>query len=181
MIFVSNELLNPEVREQLRLPTTFVCFAILRGSLYKFKHTHLNVTHKKPVGNSAVYGAVYNLQDDFFHIRTLDAYHLCTKDALGRNHKKDFAHRVTEKVYPIMFKSIQDLDRLIYTEEDPIDVELYVANPNHPETIRRIKRTPGLAYRQYNGILAEPFIQQLEGIKHERRKIGKQRVFTKRR
>lgn len=159
---------------------TFVCFAIFKGSLYRFPHTSLNVAHRKPSGNKAVYGAIYDLKDDFFHIRTLDAYHLCTKDALGKNHKLDHAHRVHSKVYPIMFKSIEDLDRLIYKEEEPIDVQLYIANPNHPTTIKRVRRISGLNYRIYNGINARALSQQLEGIVHERTKIRK-RLFTKRR
>lgn len=159
---------------------TFVCFALIKGSLYSFPHTSLNVTHKKPFGNSVVYGAVYILHDDFFHIRTLDAYHLCTKEALGKNHKLDHAHRVQGQAFPIMFKSIEDLDRLIYNEESPIDVQLYIANPNHPTTTKRVKRTPGLTYRIYNGICEQAFIQQLEGIVHEQKHSrSTKRLFTK--
>lgn len=171
--------MHPDKQNELKLPLTFVCFAILRGSLYKFPHTSLNVTHKKPFGNSAVYGAVYILQDDYFHIRTLDAYHLCTKDALGDNHKLDHAHRLHVQVNPILFKTMEDLDRLIYDEMESIDVQAYVANPKHPTTNKRVRRNNGTNYRIYNGIVAQAFKQQHRGIAHEKHRAKSKRLFTK--
>lgn len=172
--------MEPNKRDDLKLPMTFVCFALLKGSLYRFPHTALNVTHKKPFGNSVVYGAVYIVHDAFFHIRTLDAYHLCTKDALGENHKFDHAHRVSGKVSPIMFKNLQELDRLIYVEDAPIDVQYYVANPKHPTTAERVRRRNGANYRIYHGIVPHAFQQQLEGIQNEKRNRRKsKKLFTK--
>jgi hypothetical protein len=145
---------------------TFVSVAIADGGLYQFPHTHLNVTHKKMKGNNVIYGAIYVLHDDNFHIRTLDSFYLCSLSTLRRNHSLDLAHRVKQYVRPITFTSIDELSRLLYEEGESLQAEMYVANPKHPTTTRRIKRTPGLKYRQTNGILWTPFLQQLKGIRH---------------
>jgi hypothetical protein len=160
--------LSPKTREQLRLPMTFVSFAITDGGLYKFPHTHLNVVHKKMKGNNVVYGALYVLHDDNFHIRTLDSYYLCSLSTLRCNHNLDLSHRIKQEVRPITFSSIDQFSRLLYKEHEPILAEMYVANPKHPKTTQRTKHVPGLYYRQTNGLLWASYLQQLRGIQHDR-------------
>lgn len=145
---------------------TFVSFAIADAGLYKYPHTYLNVTHKKMKGNSVVYGALYVLHDDGFHIRTLDGYYLSSLSTLRKNHDLDIAHRIKQHVRPITFSSVDELSRLLYKEHEQILAEMYVANPKHPETTKRTVKRKGFHYRQTNGILWKPFLEQLGELKH---------------
>lgn len=166
LVFVTNELLSPSKREQLKLPMEFICFAIADGRMYTYylKRGTFNVKGLRAYGNDKLYGAVYSLKDPYFHLRTLDAMHNCSKSALGRNHALDMEHRVLSKVNPILFDNLGELDRLKYRELEEISVEMYVGNLNHPKINSRIQQIEHNNFRVTNGIDAENFINQWRGI-----------------
>lgn len=116
----------------------FLCFAIADGRLYTHhkRRGTFNMRGMKEYGNSKIYGAVYSLKDPYFHLRTLDALHNCSKSSLGRNHDLDMEHRVQVNVNPILFDTINELDRLLYEELEDVTVEMYVGNPHHPKINR---------------------------------------------
>lgn len=143
---------------------TFISFAITKGQLYKFKPHTLSVIDKKEHGNIVVYGGIYLLHDDSFHIRSLDALHNCSLSSLGKNHLLDEAHRVKIQAVPIRFDTLDDLDRLKYEENESITAEMYVANTKHPKINQRTNIKRGIRYRIVSGIDKEPFKQQYTGV-----------------
>ena len=92
----------------------------------------------KPWGNQSVYGSIYLCKDFDFYSRSLDAYQVCSKALLGKNHIRDMHHRVCENIKLITFLS-PNLESLHYREGETIQAELYVGNKNHPKISRRFK------------------------------------------
>jgi hypothetical protein len=138
LLFIVNELLNPDLRRKMRLPMEFICFGIMPGKMYPHYHDYRarSVFIVKPTnklwGNDVVYGALMLCKDFDFYARILDAYHVCSLSTMRRNHKLDMHHRVNVKVTPIYFNSLDELSRLMYTEGDVISVQTYLGNPlNH--------------------------------------------------
>lgn len=166
LLFVTNKLIEPSYRDELKLPMEFVCFAILKGKMYTHKRDTFIIDWLWGDGNDVVYGAVYVLKDDYFHIRTVDALHNCTLSALGRNHPLDLQHRISANVKPIKFDSIDELVRLKYRELDPLRVEMYIGNRLNSTIQKRINRTQKINFRIKNGIQKEPYLAQCreEGI-----------------
>lgn len=160
MLFLANKLIEPAYRNELKLPLEFVCFAIQKGKMYTHKKDTFTVNWLWGDGNDVVYGAIYVLRDDFFHIRTVDAMHNCTLSALGYNHRLDLQHRVAIKVTPIAFNSIDELTTLRYRELEQIEVEMYIGNRHHPTILNRINRTQKSNYRVKNGIQRMPYLAQ---------------------
>ena len=115
-------------------------------------------------GNSVVYGAIYVLNDDYFHIRTLDGLYGCSKSIFGRNHQNDMTHRERAMVTPITFGSIDELNRLMYEELEPMEVEMYVGNKQHPTIKKRIERTQKFNYRIKNGVDEDAFLAEYRGL-----------------
>lgn len=147
----------------------FICFAIADGRMYthEFKTNTFVAQGLRKHGNNKVYGAVYVLQDDYYHIRTLDSHYLCSMSVLHRNHALDLSHRIESEVIPITFDSLQELDRLLYNELEPIKVEMYVANLNHPKIKKRIEQKKSRNYRVVNG-LDKNLIEQFRRVHSER-------------
>lgn len=163
LIFISNRMLNPEFRDNLKLPLHFVSFAVWKGHLYKnyiIKDTFM--MRSRFSTEDVVYGALYILDDADFYIRTIDSFMLCSKSILRRNHEKDHNHRITEEVTPIAFDTIEQLDRLMYRENEPVRATLYVGNPTHP-TISRLSKAKGRK-RIINGVNKEPLLKLIEEV-----------------
>ena len=160
LLFLSDNLIDPTNQKLANLPLDFVCFAHTDGKMY---HCNGNTVVAKDVGshgNSVVYGAVYALRDEYYHIRTLDALFNCSLSGLGRNHSLDVQHRRREVVTPIQFRSLDELSRLLYRELEPLEVDMYVANNTHPTIQKRITRTQKFNYRIKDGINKKSFLAQ---------------------
>lgn len=148
----------------------FVCFAITDGRMYTkyLKQGTFVVNGLRKHGNNKVYGAIYSLKDAYFHLRTLDALHNCSKSSLGRNHDLDMEHRVQAQANPILFSSLNELDRLLYKELESVTVEMYVGNLTHPTIKRRIEQREHNNFRVTNGINTESIIKQYRRVTNER-------------
>lgn len=112
-------------------------------------------------GNNVIYGCVYILKDDFFHFRTVDSFFNCSLSSLGRNHSLDINHRLQVEVTPISFDSIDEFERLMYKEMQPIRVEAYFGNLQHHTIQKRVNRTQKFNYRIKDGVFKQPFLKQL--------------------
>lgn len=140
LVFIANSLLDKTERESLRIPMQFVCFAHIKGKMYR--HYRNQGTFILPTEKSVVsYGAIFYMVDFDYYSRILDAYHSCSLSGLGRNHTRDLHHRIETDVTPIRFSSIEQLERLMYEETEPTHVHAYVGNPNHPKINNRLGRT----------------------------------------
>ena len=164
MIFLSNELINPEFLRKLNMPIRFINFALLRGSMFTFgKLTKsvfsvFNVLEKdrKLLGNRAVYGALFHLDHEEIYLHHLDAIHDCSFHLLKSNNVMDNHHRITTEISPIHFKTLDDLRRLKYYEGDSIKAWCYVGNLTKPRIKSRL-RIYHFNHRVTDGILPEAF------------------------
>lgn len=112
--------------------------------------------------DDVVYGALFLLSDADFYIQTIDSFMLCSRSILRKNHMKDQNHRITREVTPISFSSIDELDRLMYKENEKVNATLYVGNPIHP-IISRLSKARG--YRRItNGVNKEPLLKLIEEV-----------------
>lgn len=160
LLFLASKEIDPHIREDLRLPMDFVSFAIMKGKMFRFKREIYVADWVSGDGNYVVYGALYALSDDYFHIRTLDAMHTCSLSALGRNHDLDVRHRRKVKVNLIRFSSFDNLLKLKYDELDEFEVEAYIANIQHPTVQHLMSATQHYNFRVKSGILIEPYRAQ---------------------
>ena len=118
----------------------------------------LNVLRKQ-YSNNVVYGGLFHCPDIAFYLRLLDAYHACSMSTLRRNHIKDTHHRILTDVRPIVFSNLEELRRLQYKEQDPIQAYLYYANPKHPNVKKRLLgRQTQSRFRVVSGVEREPFL-----------------------
>src|SRR6185312_6557634 len=133
-------LMDARVRNDMRLPLHFVTFAIIEARLYSNVRNEgvVNVRLERKYHGEVTYGALFHLEDFHFHIRQLDAFHMCSLSALGRNHDLDTQHRITAEVTPITFPSIDALERLQYEEKKVTHAIAYIGNLKHPKLSRRI-------------------------------------------
>ena len=154
LIFLSNELINPEVQEELRIPLKFISFGITEGRMYRHFRNQSNfiipVDTLKRWGNEVIYGGLFLRKDFNFYARLLDAYHLCSLDRLKRNHDLDVHHRVEVDVTPIYFNTIDELARLKYREGTSIKAQTYMGNLKHNKITQRLNKT--VSYRIIDGI-----------------------------
>ena len=155
LIFISNELIDPDLYKKLNIPLEFITFAHTDGEMYShFKNNGVfflphNWGIRKSWGNTKVYVAVFLLKDYFFYVDLLDAYHACSKNKLTYNHINDIHHRVQVSVTPIKFNTIDELSSLRYREGQEVDVVSYVGNTKHPKIKQRL--TTQNNYREVNG------------------------------
>lgn len=152
LLFINNELLGSEKRKKLNIPLTFITFAFVEGKLYKhFRNdgTFL-LSHGKAWGNNVVYGAIFAIPDYSFYIRLLDSYHQCSQSLLGHNHSRDVHHRTEKLATPITFQTLDDFTRLKYKEREPIRVQVYTGNINHPKINQRLNKS--VSYRIESGV-----------------------------
>lgn len=153
----------------MRLPLTFVTFAIMPLHMYKGTRdlpSSFLVPHTRTQSNDVVYGAIFLLSDADYYTRALDAYHLCSLHVLRRNHEYDAQHRVTLPATPISFNTVDELSRLMYTEREPTHVSVYVGNPQHPKIQKCLRTT---ARRRVNhGVDTHPLTNLLREVLHER-------------
>lgn len=161
LIFLSDKLIEPATQRLLNIPLHFITFAHIDGMLFNLpRNTGTFVSREgNPHGNNVVYGALFLLQDFGFHIRTLDSMSLCSLSTLRRNHSLDTQHRVTVQATPISFSSIDELERLLYVEGEPINVHTYIGNLNHPKINHRVANRNRRYYRITDGINADSFLQ----------------------
>lgn len=146
LIFLADKLQDPIIIENMRLPAHFIQVAILKDAkLIKLFATNYEevVTLRDFPDNmhqkgKVVYGSVFLCQYWEVYRNVLDAHYGCSMATLGRNHDKDRNHRITDQVFPLAFDTYDDLVHLNYHEEEPIGVELYVANATHPQVTRRL-------------------------------------------
>lgn len=161
LIFLSNELLDEEVRKFIKVPMEFITFAITDGKMYSHYNNNgvffIQNGRDKNWGNTKVYGVVFLVKDYFFYSDLLDAYHVCSFNKIKRNHIRDIHHRVSIDVTPIKFDTIDELNRLQYREAKSIKVVSYIGNTNHPNINKRFLTTKN--YRKVNGVNEKPFIK----------------------
>lgn len=160
LLFIYNELLNPYTYNNLRIPLEFISYGIIDGKMFRHFNNKgvfiLPYDHQKIWGNTKIYGALFLCKDIDFYINILDAYHVCYKDKLKRNHINDMHHRYLVEVTPIYFNSIDDLARLKYRESDmTIQANAYFGNPDHPKIKSKIGKTQ--SYRVIDGIDGDNF------------------------
>lgn len=159
-MFISSELMNPEKQRLMKLPLNFISFAIVEGKMFKNHGGKGSFTvglDKVSCRNGTVtYGAIFALSDFNFYISVIDAYMNCSKSRLLRNHSMDMNHRKLLPVKPIVFTSLQHLSRLMYNENKPINVHVYMGNIDNAKVNRRIneKKT---TYKVKDGIDAINF------------------------
>ena len=168
LLFLSNELCDPHVQRKLRVPLTFISFAIMPMHMYRGLHKHTSsflVPHSRRQTQDVVYGALFVLADADYHIRTLDGYHLCSMSTLRRNHTLDHQHRTTHHATPIGFRSVDELARLLYTERDPVEVHVYVGNPDHPTIAQCLQ--PRKRRFITHGVDKHPLTHLLREVLHE--------------
>jgi len=165
MIFLSNELLDPKRMRQLKIPMTFISFAIMSGAMFSLpknpkrsiiKHFNIPSGIRKTRIQPIVYGALFHLEFEEVYLQNLDAMHLCSRYILKRNNFMDEQHRIKTKVSPIYFKTLEDFSRLKYIEKEPIESWCYIGNINHPKIKPRLRVTK-INYRITQGVLPEEF------------------------
>ena len=155
-------MLDPSVREKLRLNIQFVCFAHTEGKMYYDRDETYIAKGLGSHGNSVVYGAIYSVYDDYFYFRTLDAMHNCSLSSMGRNSPYDRQHRIRSPVTIIQFSSLDEFSRLKYKELDTVEVDMYVANVHHPTIKPRIEQTQKYNFRIKDGFTKDAFIAQFK-------------------
>ena len=166
LLFLYNELIDPEVQEKLKLPLEFISFAITDGKMYT--HYNDNGVFMMPLGidkdwgNTKVYGALFVCKDISFYYSLLDAYHACSMYNLRRNHIMDMHHRVNIKATPIYFDNLEDMSRLKYREGVDIDAITYIGNINHSKIYKRFSITQ--SNRIVDGILPKHYKKLYEGV-----------------
>jgi len=144
LLFITNELLNPEVRRAMHLPIEHICFALMPGKMYphyktyRMRSTFIVKATNKLWGNDVVYGALMLCKDFDFYARILDAYHVCSLSTMRTNHRIDVHHRVKVDVTPIYFTSLDEMTRLMYTEGTKVLAQTYLGNSNHPKISQRL-------------------------------------------
>lgn len=154
LIFLSNELINPEIQKEMHLPLEFITFGITEGRMYKHFRNQSNfiipVDALKRWGNEVIYGGLFLCKDFDFYARILDAYHVCSLDRLRKNHDMDVHHRIEVDVRPIYFNTLDELARLKYREGSSIKAQTYMGNLKHNKITQRLKQT--VSYRIIDGI-----------------------------
>lgn len=166
LIFLSNELQNPSHQNELKIPLEFITFGITEGRMYKHFRNQSNfiipVDALKRWGNDVVYGGLFLCKDFDFYARLLDAYHVCSKSTLLRNHDKDIHHRIEVDVRPIYFETLEELASLKYREGEPIKAQTYLGNLKHPKITQRLDKT--VSYRIIDGVDTDNFKKLWEVI-----------------
>lgn len=161
LIFLTNELQNPHIIKQMRIPLEFVRFGISEGRMYKHYNNKstfiLPVNALKKWGNSVVYGGIFICKDFDYYCNILDAYHICSLSTLFRNHSCDLHHRVEVPVRPIHFSTLSELAHLKYKEGEPITLTTYLGNLKHPKIKQRLNNSK--SYRVIDGMDKEHFKQ----------------------
>lgn len=162
LIFLSNELMNPRKYHDLGVPLQFITFAFVQGKMYHHyqrKSTFVVQSNKRSWGSDVVYGALFLVNDHYFHIRSIDSYMACSKSALHRNHSYDLHHRLNTVATPITFSSAEDFCALKYKEMKKIRCEMYVGNPNQPKINHRLQSRSriidGLDKQHYKELIRE--------------------------
>lgn len=154
LVFIYNELLSPDVHNNMSIPLEFIAFGTVDAKMYSHFKSNSNfilpLGEDKLWGNTKVYGALFVCRDFDFYINILDAYHACSMDKLRRNHIKDLHHREIVEVTPIHFNTIDELSRLKYREGISIYATTYFGNINHPRIKRRLTKIK--PYRIVDGI-----------------------------
>lgn len=159
--------MNPQIQiqRQLKLPLTFITFAITEAKMYRHKkseNTFLLQHANRSLARAIAYGAVFLLNDAYYYFRILDAYSLCSMTVLLRNHRKDTHHRERSLVVPIRFSSLEELSRLQYTESGGMEVEMYYGNPEHHLISERLNKTN--SYRISDGLDSKNFVRLYEEV-----------------
>ena len=170
LIFLSNELLQRERREKLKLPLFFVQYARIEAKMYRYRRTTFLIPHgkNKRWGNDFVYGALFLLDSADFYIRQLDSYYGCSRSLLKTNHKKDMYHREVVMATPIFFDSLHDLGVMKYREGNELQVHCYFGNVSHRAFKKRIHSTT--SRRVIEGIDKHSFKILYEEESHDKKK-----------
>lgn len=146
LIFLADKLQNPDKLRDFRLPAHFIEPGILKNAkMYKAKgHSNYDDvfiakdTLNTSKGNKVVYGSLFLCSYWEVYRNVLDAYYGCSLSNLGVNHDRDYSHRVTEKITPISFETLDDLVHLNYMEKKEVLCECYLGNPNHPDIAKKV-------------------------------------------
>jgi hypothetical protein len=137
---------------------TFVSYAFIKGSLYSFSKEDKSVffTDVNMYGNRPVYGALFYCEEFDVYQSVIDAHYRCSFSNFGKNNPKAMIRREIHEVTTIKVGSLRELDELMYFEREKVQAVMYVANPNHPKIITRMKKEG--RNRMYTGIDRDAFI-----------------------
>lgn len=132
LLFLYNELLDEDYQNKLRLPLEFISFAYIDNALmYDICGRYIAIEDNKIIKSkkyNRIYGALFILDNAENYIRNIDAYLMCSKGLVGKNHKLDQFHRINKLATPIHFKTIEDFLKLKYNETEAITTITYLAN-----------------------------------------------------
>ena len=152
LLFLTDELQDPVLRQELKLPMIFIGYALTTGKMYKRRGSTFVISDSsvKNWGNSVVYGGIYLLEDFSHYIRVIDAYNSCSLSLLGTNHNYDLNHRVQKKVTTIDFQELKELHNLKYEEKTDVVTQMYLGNMAHNK-IKHIVCNNMNSYRVQSG------------------------------
>ena len=168
-IFLTSNLLSPIIHRGMKIPLIFASFGVVEGKMYTSyggKGTFITTPGTRTWGNEVVYGALFNIRDAKYYLSLLDAYHSCSLSNLHRNHVFDASHRIVAFVRPIYFDTLDELQRLLYREGEPISAYVYYANLNHPKIKQRLSSSASPEYRIVSGIEGKSFTNLFREVKH---------------
>jgi hypothetical protein len=161
--------MDADIQAELKLPLEFVSFAHIDAKMYWHFNRDSVFTvpfdHRMKWGNTKVYGALFVCKDIEFYIGALDAYHVCSKIKLYKNHIKDLHHRIEVDSTPLFFDTLDDLARLKYREGNIIRAVTYFGNTQHPKIMSRFKSNH--SFRVIDGIDKMNFIKLFGRVANE--------------
>ena len=144
LIFLSNELINPEVQRKYKLKLNFISFAFVEGIMFRQhqgndkKTMNLKLKDTKARNNVVIYGALFWCDNFDFYSSILDGMHNCMTSILGFNHAKSEFHREEVMATVIHFETLQQLANLEYKELTQVETQAYFANINHPKIRNKV-------------------------------------------
>lgn len=157
LIFLSNELINKEIYEELKIPIEFISFAYVENcKFYRYKKTKIIIKGgdiNRKWGNDRVYGAIFLIKN-MYYIRVLDAYNACSLSRIFLNHPYDLNHREIGQATLIEFNTLNDFARYKFKEKANIDCWIYYGNTKCKKLKKTLKDT---RYRITEGVDTKNF------------------------
>jgi len=140
LVFIADNLMTKEMQTYLKVKDLLpISFAIAEGKMYSMLKNTIITQGLKPWGSNNIFGMVYNLPDNEYYLRKLDAFYDCSLSGLLRNHVRDTNHRKRINVIPINPTSLENLASHKYKLGNSIECWAWLANKDHPAIKRRIK------------------------------------------
>lgn len=156
LIFLSNELMDERLQNDLKIPIEFISFAYIENcKFYRYKKTKLIVKGgeiSRDWGNNRIYGAIFLIRN-MYYIRVLDAYNACSLSRIFLNHPFDLNHREIGQVTLIEFNTLNDFARYKFKEQATINCWIYYGNNNN----KKLNKVLNNRRRLTNGVDTKNF------------------------